>query len=194
MPRHVVSIVAALLLMAGLAGCLAEPETPAAIDDAGHVVSVAPPPLAFSEEGSLALQALACPPVGCIGPGVGGQERLWETDVAGDLAAVELTMTWEASSPLMEELALGIFTCGEVCESDADIIASEYAFGTSPLVLSLAGFPVGPGETLYVFASPPGRTPLVYSAVTTPQAFLIEGAFTLAEPGAAGSGTLDVSA
>lgn len=176
-----------LALPLGLAGCLtsaAEPEVEP---------QVTPLPATAAEipvliEGSLGVVVLTCPVVTCVGRTVvGTTERIFEQDVQGDLERINLTLTWDASSAVTRNLRLGVFTCGGECKGDSELSAIEYVDGPSPLVLDLAGFSVGEGETLSVFVWVPSMTPSpTYAVVTTPQAFHVEGSFVPAGAGGAG--------
>jgi hypothetical protein len=173
---HLLSI--ALLAALPLAGCISQDEAPAAAPLPPPAV---PPPadVPVSLDGSLAGGVMACTPLSCpyITP-IGTRDRRFDLkEVAGDLARVNLTLAWDASSPFMEELTFGVFTCGEGC-TDASITNLETASGPSPLTLDVAGFEVPEGETFHVFITSHSATPMVYASPTTPQDFHVEGTLT----------------
>lgn len=173
---HLVSIV--LLALPSLAGCLASVEEPSPADAAALPAQAAPLPIAVALSGSFSARAVACPMVGCMGT-PGQDERLFEIpDVEGDLAAVALALAWDAGTPAMETLVLGVFTCPPPCKTNEEIVALEYVEGASPLALDLSGFPVEEGTAVYVYVAAPSRTPFVYTRATTPQEFVIEGTLT----------------
>lgn len=191
------SLLLALLLAAplGLAGCLSS-STSGSTAETGDAASVAsvPPDLAVSIDGALGGQFMACPAILCFGRSVLGEnDRFFEQPALGDLAAVNLTMEWDASSRLTEVLRVGIYTCVDPCESDADVTDIRYVDGPSPLVLTTDAMTVPSGEGLFIFAWVPSLTPSpTYTVLTTPQGFHIEGTLTPAAASADASPVLNV--
>lgn len=166
----------------------AQPETNGATgttEDAADetATDAAPAPLRavpFTWDGST--RARACLPSGqnsCMGPGVPvDADDLKATGLAGRAAAV-INVTWEAQTPLGEELEASLWaaeTCGDGCwQSVGDIGAT--ARGTSPLTLTLDEVTLPAGATLVITVSHvrlPTPDP-TYAVVGPGQAFHVEG-------------------
>lgn len=176
MPSRSFLAAALLALPLAFAGCLGATEEDSVEPAVVATEAMATLAVPVSHEGFFGSPVTACPVVVCVSASVfGATERWFPQDATGHFDAVELNMTWTPSSPLMESLSLGVVVCANECASQDDVSLMEFAFGPSPLSLSLADVTVAEGEEMYVYASMPGRTPLVYTAVATPQAFQIEG-------------------
>jgi hypothetical protein len=155
LPPAVLSVLAVLL--AGCASPAAEPEPPA---DAAS--SDGPPvPVPVSLDGTLTARA-----------------SVFDTGVAGPLSRIDLTLTWEAASPLTEEMYLTAFACKVPCESAEDVGEHVIASGPSPVVFDLHDFPLAADQTLYVKVDSKGLVPLFYATVATDQPFHVEGTLT----------------
>lgn len=162
----------ALLLAAPLvfAGCVTPPEVDAAATTANDALlptSTVDTPFAF--EGSYGTGVFACAVVTCVGQ-IAGASTWQDIDIASNLTALALTMTWDAASPSMETLRFGI--------SWNDGEEFEYVEGGSPLVFELDGLSVKPADKPYVWAWIVTPAPMGIATVSTPQDFSIEGTLT----------------
>lgn len=176
-PKTSLLLALSLAVPLGLAGCITAPESADGATVETDPVLEAVEPHAVMLDGSLGVSAVVCPLVVCLGYSPVPSDRIFPMeDVSGELSRVELTATWDASSPTVEDLRLGVFTCvPDACGSDADLTQVEYVDGPSPLVLELEGFSVPEGETLHVFVWSPSITPGLFTVLTTPMDFHVEG-------------------
>lgn len=159
------------------AGCVTPPddiEAAATNDASAATIATAPAPYSF--DGSFGPEVWACPVITCEGFDP-ASDRWAALDIAGNLTAINLTMTWDATSPLMETLRFGI-SWGENGED------YEYVEGTSPLLLELTGIDITSDHKPYIWTwvVPPTPVELVY--LSTPTDFHIEGELTLTETSA----------
>lgn len=169
-----------LLLAAPLvfAGCVTPPEveSAAAANDALLATGTVDTPLTF--DGSFGPGVVACPMVTC-GNAEPLTERVAPVDHNGNVSAVSLTMTWDAVSPTMETLRLGI-SWGNQGDAEWSYASVD---GTSPLVLEEA-VEIGADQEIYVWAWMPATAPMGVAYATTPQDFHVEGTLSTTEASA----------
>lgn len=105
----------------------------------------------------------------------------------GPPSAGTLTLTWEASSPLTEELVLVVMAMLETDEGMEHAFAFSAA-GTSPVEVAFSDADVPPEAMVHLWVGPPSHLPdPLWGAATTEQAFHVEGTFTVVPvEGAAG--------
>lgn len=169
----------AIMLVAPLvaAGCVTPPEdveTAAAAQTPG-LIPVAQTEFTF--DGGFGPGAYACPIVTCIEEFPMDNSGT-EADIVGVVTGANLTLTWDATSPTMQAMYLGISWGTE----DDEEWEAEYVEGTSPLVLELAGLDIPEDVELWVWAWPVSPVPMGIVGATTPQSFHIEGTFATVEP------------
>lgn len=184
------TLAVALVLALLAAGCVGVGTT----DDEGGVQAQAtddgdgsPGGLAWEEvafEGRLGAEATACSLVACAGTFTCAPEafcgtpvrdprvdRSFEVDHDGPVERVNLTLTWDAVSPVTEELRFGLsWDCDDGCDY-------EYVEGSAPLALEETDLDVE-GD-LYTWVWTPDQSPEedpVVLHVTHDQPFAIEGA------------------
>ncbi|HET6405720.1 MAG TPA: hypothetical protein VFH78_13845 [Candidatus Thermoplasmatota archaeon] len=158
-----------LLLLAPLvaAGCVDAPaaaELAAAPDAAAPVAPTATP---FAQSGMLGPGAYVCPVVTCAG--VDLSQRGWDADFRGTLVGVNLTLTWDAATPLTEDLVLGIGY------GPMDGRSYELVTGSSPLALELADLSLTAKDDVRIFVFMPVLVPMGAAMVLPPQEFRVEG-------------------
>lgn len=144
---------------------------------------------AVAFEGQLGVEATACSLVACagtftcVGPPLCGTpvrdprvDRSFEVEHTGPVEEANLTLTWDAVSPVTEQLRFGI---AWDCEDDCSY---EYVEGTSPLSLELSRLDIE-GD-LYAWVWTPDQSteddPIVVHT-THDQPFEIEGAVAVTQ-------------
>lgn len=130
----------------------------------------------FSQDGTLGANAFVCSSPACPGTGI-GNDRWFPTDPDGTVRGLNLTMTWNATTPAMEQMRLGVSYGG--CDGDGlDCQEASFVDGASPLELSVDE--VDANGTLAVWFWTPSRTPpsTAGTYVSHPQDVHIQGAFT----------------
>lgn len=194
-------LVAALVLTAGcLGGTPQGDEEPAAPaggeeaepgEDAPQAASPSPAPAPVNRsvdwEGTLATTVCAPNgPDGCSGYTTGG-ERFHELDLDGGFEAASLTLTWDARTPLVEELSISVTnvsSCGDGCRLLLHVATAE---GPSPLTLDVDDLGLPANATVALTVDVPRQTPSpVYAIVSHPQPFHVRGTVTV-QPGAGGA-------
>lgn len=161
---YVPLMIAAALALAGCVDGATEPLDAAASETAlpGTMAIQTP----FAKDGSIAPGAYVCPVVTCVG--VEPSDRVWDLSFAGTLVGLNLTLTWEATTPATEELVLGIGH-GSADARDYDMVS-----GPSPLALALDGLNLTGEDEVSVFVWM--EQPVPVAGLTTPQDFHVEGA------------------
>lgn len=168
--RPLIALLMTLPLVA--AGCVGAPDdvnTAATTPDAALAASATSSPFAF--DGNIAPAVTVCPLVTCAQPAPTG-DRVAPLDHAGNITAVLLTMTWDATAPSTSALRLGI-SWGEQGDMDYEMVE-----GASPLVLDLKGLDIAKGVDAYVWVWMPTPVPMGIATVSTPQDFHVEGNVT----------------
>lgn len=158
------------------AGCVSTGATDAPLDESA-ATTLAPAPIVspFEASGSTFTGVGACVPVFCYGVGAPSEGSDWfEPELEGNLTAVDLTLTWSATTPATEELLLGI-----AYETEDEMYDWVYATGASPLVLSKSGLDI-PAERIYAIYVNAFRCAgdAVYGCASAEQPFSIEGTLT----------------
>lgn len=176
-----------VLLAATLAGCIGDTgEDPDTLDAADEA---ADPPLEettipYESGGTFALGAGVCTAVGDVSLNAcsSGNALVLDTEPAGTVQAAELELSWEAESPLMEELGLTFaWACGD------DGCETEWATGSSPVEVTVDGIEE-PGTVYVVVWTPDVGVSQAYVDYATPQDVTITGAFTSLVPTSTASG------
>lgn len=182
--RGIVLTTAALLLVAGLSGCIgntnSEEDLQAGSADPNPS---APTPgtstqeIPFQQEGSFPLYTVDANLVGVTLNLNDQGHEVFEVPTNNTIQTANLTMTWEAASPVMEELGLAVaWDCG-----DGSNCQSELTVGASPLDLSVED--VGEDEKAYVLVFAPRHgTGQANVRVSHAQDFQVEGTFTVLVP------------
>lgn len=161
----------ALALVLVLAGCVSgQPED---VDAASVPSAVAPPTPAWTSiavdfAGSFGPGVWACPMVTCVGQSANSKLGQ-DLDHDGAIAAINLTMTWDAATPTMESLRLGVMW------GPQDDPKYEMVEGPSPLVLQKEVLDIAADEDVYLWAWVSSAAPMGALFIHTPQDFLIQG-------------------
>lgn len=131
----------------------------------------------------------ACAPMGantCGGTGLGDGDSWHPIEPGGRGQRIALTLTWEPSSPLTEELTLSVApytSCGDGCYSTSGGYAA--VDGPSPLVLDLEDIALE-GEQLGYIIYVDGATWIqedpVFAGASHHQPFHVEGTLTTLVP------------
>lgn len=162
----------ALLVPLVLAGCLGyEETTTAALAPAAEEATAPLRQVALHHEGRIPTMVIACPLVACIAaPSRDGWNATLALAEEGTLASLRVVLTWEASSPAMEELGLEVARgTGESYES------LGFVYGPSPLVLELdEPIALDPAQEVRISAAIMSRVPAPVF-VTTEQRVSIDG-------------------
>ena len=193
-----------LLVLLPLAGCIADDPGVETANDPGTTTSTetsSPSPGAGSAAGNAtgaaqdnataaalsavvawdgSLAAAVCAPMGpnsCMFPiSFDGDSAEPLPRLAGP-AKGDLTLTWTPSSPLTEELVLGVFayrSCGDGCYEGTEFF--QHVSGPSPLVLAVDAPLLPEGEALLLYVHQPRLTPdPVYAFARAEQPFHVEG-------------------
>lgn len=167
-------MLAALLPLSALAGCLDQDVAPAATDLAA-ADELPPTPartnVTIAEDGATPTGAAVCSPIaGCHGQWQASEASSFQQRLGGVLDAAELTLTWDAASPATETLMLGI----AISEDGEWRFETEQ--GASPLTLSRAGLDIPADAEVWVYVNAHKCTPTpVAPCVSTSQPFHLEG-------------------
>lgn len=155
-----------VLLGAGLAGCVAPPQATATLPaNAAEAVGVRSEPFQF--EGNLGAGAFACAVVQCIG-GSTPEKSQAPLNISNEVTAVDVTLTWSASSEATGRLRLGL-SWNETGSHEFHTVD-----GASPLRLNLTDLRIRLDEKPYFWVFVPEAAGLpVY--VKTPQSFQLTG-------------------
>lgn len=181
-----IALAAALLITGGIGLAVAGDETP---DAASPTASTSPAegseaelPEAFAVDWIGNLANSACVPSGehsCRGVTVSDADDVRETHIDADVAEVDLTMTWNAHTPVTEELELSLVSgeekrCGDgTCSSFYHL---ETVTGTSPLTIQADDLDIRDGHTLWIVVDSPQELPdPLYSDLEHEQSFQVEG-------------------
>lgn len=162
----------AIVSALALAGCVTGAPEEVDAASAQNALAAATPNAAsvpFAFDGSFAPGGTVCPVVTCEGVGP-GNERIAELELKGTLTAVDLVLTWDAATPAMEELRLG------VSWGPSDDREYEFVDGASPLALAVSDLAVTADDEPLVWVWVPEKVPFLY--VHTPQDFHVEGTIT----------------
>jgi len=172
-----VALVAAALAFAGCVSAPAESEG-ASLAAASPGASAPRTTVPFQEQGSTFNGFAVCPVQGqCVGtglPNVRSTTSWFEVGLSGVLQDVELTLTWQATTPATAELLLGIAFENEAGESDW-----LYAYGPSPVVLSESGVGIPADKVHAVYVNAFKCASIVCASIEQP--FSIEGTLVTSE-------------
>lgn len=159
-------MIAAALALAGCVGGATDDAVEAAATDGALLTETARTQTPFAEDGALGPGAYVCPLVVCVG-GEPTSERTWDAPFEGTLVGLNLTLTWDATTPATEELVLGI---GHGAAEGRDY---ELVTGPSPLELTLDGLNLTASDDVRIFVWM--IQPVPVAGVVTPQEFHVEG-------------------
>lgn len=163
----VVRSVALLAFALLLAGCTDRIGSEGVSMDAQPVTT--PSLLPFSEHGSIARVARFCPAVTCVDAPEESSDRFFPIEFEGTLGAVNLTLTWAATSEFTNTLRIGISYGPEQGREFQSVD------GEAPLQLSLDELAIPDTENVQVFVWMPSSTPTLESYVAVSQDFQIDG-------------------
>lgn len=136
----------------------------------------------FNAEGNTYNGIYACAVILCQGtdlPTSGTGPSWFEPELHGTLLAAELTLTWTPTTPLTDELLLGI-----AYETEEGVTDFAYATGTSPLTLSETTLNIPADKVLGVYVNPYKclGAAIAIACYGLEQTFTIEGTLTTNTP------------
>lgn len=175
--RTLAILLAVLLPLGALAGCVDAPVDPAAADDAaldgGATAAESLTTTPLSHDGVTPTGAAVCSPVTpCQGQYAAGGESSFELKFSGALDAVDIVATWDAASPASADLGLGL-----AIERDGEW-TWDIEYGSSPLALQREGLDIPAGSTVYVYVNAHKCSPTPVAPCVSPeQAFHLEGTY-----------------
>ncbi len=173
-----------VLLAAPLAGCIGDTGEQLDAASSDEDASLEETTIPFDGEGSFPLGVGVCTVAGEVSVNAcSASNVLLERQPAGTVQAVDLEVTWDAGTPLMEELGV---TFAWACEDQAGC-ETEWATGSSPLGLSVEGVEA-PGSVYVLVWTPSHGISEAYVDYSTPQDVAVSGTFTSLVPSGAGSG------
>lgn len=183
--RTLLCVVALIAIL--FSGCL-DGDKPGPQDSSLPLVSTTPPPIdvPISWQGKIDAGIEACvfySPVTFCTFLLPHGDTVKEFPLNGTVSAVNVTLTWTASSALMERLILTAYE-GEDCSAEEGAVgcslylAIDSVEGTSPLKLSIPNANLTKDDRLVFEVESPNRAPSpAYAVVNTEQPFQLEGSY-----------------
>ena len=110
--------------------------------------------------------------------GLGTFESSFEPAFDGMLTGYELTLSWEAATPLMEQLRFGVYAYTEV-DGEHQVVLDEYIEGASPLALTTSGRMLPEDVSIWIWTwTPCEGTDADHICPMTEQTVNVEGSVT----------------